>query len=176
MTAKRQPRQRTMLLVTGDNGSISWQKAPDNADTNPDYLVAGGYISGPSQPVAVATELLRSLRKTSIEVGYNFTYEFPQQGRVSHSLESVGDKDEPATIAQPVYDPEPSEMDIVAAQVYGIQLGSTTYTFNDHAHNVINDYLVDSGARTAEEIAAADTVESADDADDSDGFKTITIY
>ena len=29
MTAKRQPRQRTMLLVTGDNGSLSWQKAPD---------------------------------------------------------------------------------------------------------------------------------------------------
>ena len=108
-------------------------------------------------------------------MGYNFNYEFPQQGRGSNSLESVGDKDEPATIAQPVYDPEPSEMDIVAALVYGIQLGSTTYTFNDRAHRVINDYLVDSGARTADELAAADTVEP-DDADSSDGVKTITIY
>lgn len=177
MTTTRHSRQRTLLMVTGDNGSISWQKAPADSDANPDYLVAGGYISGPSQPAAVATELLRSMRKTTIEVGYNVNYEFPQQGRVIHDFESLGDKDEPAVLAQPVYDPEPSEMDIVAALIYGIQLGTTTFSLNDRAHQVVDTYLVDAGLRTAEEMDEAATV-SADDADndDSDGFETITIY
>lgn len=154
MSTQRTPRRKTMLMVTGDNGSLSWQKAPADTTANPDYLVAGGFISGPSQPAAVATELLLSLRETPIEIGYGVTYQFPQQGRKVLDV----DKDEPDTLASPVYAPQPSEMDIVAALIYGIQLGSTSFTLNDRAHAVIEDYLVETGARTRDEIDQADTL------------------
>ena len=67
-------RKKHMLMATGDNGSVSWQPAFETpGPQHADRIVAGGYISGPSQPAAVARELLTTLRATDVRVPADFS-------------------------------------------------------------------------------------------------------
>lgn len=139
-------RKKYMLMATGDNGSVSWQPAFDESDSDSDRIVAGGYISGPSQPAAVARELLVTLRETNVRVGYATVYPFPVVGRVAGPDLDVGD-DGVVTPTAPKVEVQPSNADIVAALIYAVQLGSSTVVLNDNADRVLADYLADAGVQ-----------------------------
>lgn len=159
-------RKKHMLMATGDNGSVSWQPVfgtPDPAHA--DRVVAGGYISGPSQPAAVARELLLSLRPTTIRIGYATEYPFPAVGVPgARDFDIDGD-----TITPVLPEPEvaPSKADIVAALVYAVQLGSSTVILNDNADRVMNGYLLGAGVQ--------DTTDTGDE--DGDGEPdSLTVF
>ena len=160
-------RKKHMLMATGDNGSVSWQPVfgtpePEHADR----VVAGGYISGPSQPAAVARELLMSLRPVDVHIGYATAYPFPVVGRVSESDVDVSD-DGVVTRVPPAVVTEPSKADIVAALVYAVQLGSSTVVLNDNADRVLSAYFADAGVQ--------DTSDT--DNEDGDGeIVTTTVF
>lgn len=140
-------RKKHMLMATGDNGSVSWQPAFDTPDpAHADRIVAGGYISGPSQPAAVARELLTTLRATDVRVGYATVYPFPVVGRVSGADLDVSD-DGVVTPVPPEVVTQPSKADIVAALIYAVQLGSSTVVLNDNADRVMADYLAGAGVQ-----------------------------
>lgn len=140
-------RKKHMLMATGDNGSVSWQPAFDDVDPDhADRIIAGGYISGPSQPAAVARELLTSLRATNVRVAYATMYPFPVVGRASDFDIDVSD-DGVLTPVPPRVEVQPSKADIVAALIYAVQLGSSTVVLNDNANQVMADYLADAGVQ-----------------------------
>lgn len=154
-------RKKHMLMATGDNGSVSWQPAfEDHHDETADRIVAGGFISGPSQPAAVARDLLLSLRATNVRVGYATVYPFPVVGRPGAREFDINDD----TITPVLPEPEvaPSKADIVAALVYAVQLGSSTVILNDNADRVVNDYLARAGVQdtgdTGDEDGDGETV------------------
>lgn len=158
-------RAKHMLMATGDNGSVSWQPVfgelePEHADR----VVAGGFISGPSQPAAVARELLLSLRPVDVRIGYATTYPFPVEGRASETDIDVTDDGTVAPVLPETVTP-PSKADIVAALVYAVQLGSSTVVLNDNADRVLSAYFAENG------------VEDTSNTDTSDGeTTTTTVY
>lgn len=158
-------RKKHMLMATGDNGSVSWQPAFDTPDPDhADRIVAGGYISGPSQPAAVARELLTTLRATDVRVGYATVYPFPVVGRASDIVLDVSD-DGVVTPVPPKIEVQPSKADIVAALIYAVQLGSSTVVLNDNANRAMADYLADTG------------VQDTSDTDEDDGeYVTTTLF
>ena len=135
-------RHDTLLMTTGDAGSISWQPAQEGTSTS--GIIAGGFLNGPRALTSRAAALLETMADKDIPIGYGVTYPFP----VTNVDQLVFNE---ATGNVDIVAREPDAIcasDIVAALVWAVSTTSASVVLNDAAAEVIEDYCDTAGIAT----------------------------
>lgn len=135
-------RHDTILMATGDAGSISWQPAQEGGDAT--GIIAGGFLNGPRALTVRAAALLETMADKDIVIGYGITYPFPVTNVDQYVFnESTGNVDIVAREPDAV-----CASDIVAALVWAVSTTSASVVLNDAAAEVIEDYCDTAGIDT----------------------------